>query len=168
MKQVLYTLRENRPVTGDVWRMVLLGDTSAITAPGQFLNLALPGFTLRRPISVCHWDQETVTLLYKVVGRGTEAMRALEAGDKVDALTGLGNGFDTAKSGQRPLLVGGGGIRRPGGQGVYRHRGRHRRGEGLCHPGDAPPFLHLPVRLRPPAYAAGGGRGGAERRPAEL
>lgn len=77
MKQVLYTLRENRPVTGDVWRMVLLGDTSAITAPGQFLNLALPGFTLRRPISVCHWDQETVTLLYKVVGRGTEAMRAL-------------------------------------------------------------------------------------------
>lgn len=67
MKQVLYTLRENRPVTGDVWRMVLLGDTSAITAPGQFLNLALPGFTLRRPISVCHWDQETVTLLYKVL-----------------------------------------------------------------------------------------------------
>ena len=108
MKQVWYTVRENVPVTGEVWRMVLAGDTGAITAPGQFLNLAVPGFTLRRPISVCDWDGESVTLLYKVVGRGTEAMRALEAGDKVNALTGLGNGFDTAKSGQRPLLVGGG------------------------------------------------------------
>ena len=91
MKQVWYTVRENVPVTGEVWRMVLAGDTGAITAPGQFLNLAVPGFTLRRPISVCDWDGESVTLLYKVVGRGTQAMTAQKAGDRVDALAGLGN-----------------------------------------------------------------------------
>ena len=108
MKQVWYTVRENVPVTAEVWRMVLAGDTGAITAPGQFLNLAVPGFTLRRPISVCDWDGESVTLLYKVVGRGTQAMTAQKAGDRVDALAGLGNGFDTARSGRRPLLVGGG------------------------------------------------------------
>lgn len=108
MDQVLYTIRENVPVTAEVWRMVLAGDTGAITAPGQFLNLRVPGFTLRRPISVCDWNEGTVTLLYKVLGHGTEAMAAMKAGDKVDALTGLGNGFDTGKSGQRPLLVGGG------------------------------------------------------------
>ena len=108
MKQVWYTVQENVPVTGEVWRMVLAGDTGAITAPGQFLNLAVPGFTLRRPISVCDWDGESVTLLYKVVGRGTQAMTAQKAGDRVDALAGLGNGFDTARSGRRPLLVGGG------------------------------------------------------------
>lgn len=108
MNQVLYTIRENVPVTAEVWRMVLAGDTGAITAPGQFLNLRVPGFTLRRPISVCDWDGGSVTLLYKVLGHGTEAMAAMQAGDKVDALTGLGNGFDTGKSGQRPLLIGGG------------------------------------------------------------
>ncbi len=108
MKQVVYTVVSNQPIARDVYKMVLAGDTSAITAPGQFINLQLDGFYLRRPISVCDYDADTVTLLYKVVGGGTEAMSELASGDKVDALTGLGNGFNTAKSGDKPLLIGGG------------------------------------------------------------
>lgn len=108
MKQVFYTIRENVPVTADVWRMVLDGDTGAITAPGQFLNLLVPGFPLRRPISVCDWEEGSVTLLYKVVGGGTEAMTRMQPGEQIDTLSGLGNGFTTAESGRRPLLVGGG------------------------------------------------------------
>ena len=108
MRQTVLTLRENLPLTGDVYRMVLAGDTGEIKRPGQFLNLRLPGFTLRRPISVCDWREGEVTLLYKVVGEGTKAMTALAPGAEIDTLMGLGNGFDTAKSGERPLLVGGG------------------------------------------------------------
>ena len=84
MKQVLYTLRENRPVTGDVWRMVLLGDTSAITAPGQFVNVRIDGLYLRRPISVCDWDGDGLTLIYKVVGRGTAALARMAPGGELD------------------------------------------------------------------------------------
>ncbi len=98
----------NEPIARDVYKMVLAGDTSAITAPGQFINIQLDGFYLRRPISVCDYDADSVTLLYKVVGGGTEAMSEMKSGDKVDALTGLGNGFNTAKSGDKPLLIGGG------------------------------------------------------------
>ena len=108
LKQVVYTIVSNEPVARDVYKMVLAGDTSAITAPGQFINLQLDGFYLRRPISVCDYDADTVTLLYKVVGVGTEAMNGMKSDDKVDALTGLGNGFNTAKSGDAPLLIGGG------------------------------------------------------------
>lgn len=108
MKQVVYTIVSNEPIARDVYKMVLAGDTSAITAPGQFINLQLDGFYLRRPISVCDYDDDSVTLLYKVVGGGTEAMSEMKSGDKVDALTGLGNGFNTAKSGDKPLLIGGG------------------------------------------------------------
>ncbi len=108
MKQVLYTVRSNKPIARDVYEMVLVGDTAAITASGQFINILVDGFYLRRPISVCDVDDETVTLIYKVVGGGTEAMSRLVAGDTVDALTGLGNGFNTAKSGDKPLLIGGG------------------------------------------------------------
>ncbi len=108
MKQVIYTVRSNRNIARDVYEMVLVGDTSAITASGQFINILVDGFYLRRPISVCDVDGTTVTLVYKVVGGGTEAMSRMIVGDKVDALTGLGNGFDTAKSGDKPLLIGGG------------------------------------------------------------
>ncbi len=108
MKQVLYTVRSNKPIARDVYEMVLEGDTSAITAAGQFINVLVDGFYLRRPISVCDVDGAAVTLVYKVVGGGTEAMSRMGAGDKVDALTGLGNGFDTSKSGDKPLLIGGG------------------------------------------------------------
>ena len=108
MEQIVFTIRENVPLTVDVYRMVLDGDTGAITAPGQFVNVQVPGFTLRRPISVCDWAEGTLTLVYKVVGAGTAALEELVPGDRLDILTGLGNGFDTAKSGQKPLLIGGG------------------------------------------------------------
>ena len=108
MKPTILTVRENSPLTRDVCRMVLTGDTGEIKRPGQFLNLLIPGFTLRRPISVCDWREGEATLLYKVVGEGTKAMTAIAPGAGIDTLMGLGNGFDTAKSGERPLLVGGG------------------------------------------------------------
>ena len=103
-----FTLESNQPLTALVWRMVLRGDTAAITRPGQFVQVQLPGFYLRRPISVCDWDAERLTLVYKVVGQGTYAMTTYAPGMTLDLLTGLGNGFDTAACGDRPLLVGGG------------------------------------------------------------
>ena len=108
MTQGIYTVRENTRLTDWVWRMVLEGDTSALTKPGQFVNLKLDGFFLRRPISVCDYDAKTVTILYKTVGKGTEAMTRLEENAKVDMLCGLGNGFSTELSGDAPLLIGGG------------------------------------------------------------
>lgn len=108
MKQSIFEITENRPLTKNVFLMRLSGDTSDITAPGQFVNLKLDGFFLRRPISVCDSEEGLLTLIYKVVGRGTEYMSKLQAGEKIDVLTGLGNGYDTAVSGDFPLLVGGG------------------------------------------------------------
>ena len=108
MKQVIFEILSNEALTRDVYRMVLSGDTSAITAPGQFVEIALPGKFLRRPISVCDWAENSLTLIYKVVGHGTEQMAALPAGTRLDVLTGLGNGYDTALSGENPVLVGGG------------------------------------------------------------
>ncbi|MBR2927803.1 MAG: dihydroorotate dehydrogenase electron transfer subunit [Oscillospiraceae bacterium] len=108
MQQGIFTIVSNRPVSGATYEMVLQGDTSAITAPGQFINIKLDGFYLRRPISVCDRNDSTVTILYKALGKGTEAMTAFAPGKELDILTGLGNGFDVSKSGEKPLLVGGG------------------------------------------------------------
>lgn len=108
MKKSLFTIRENTALTADVYRMILEGDTSAITAPGQFVNIALAGFYLRRPISVCDWDTETLTILYKVVGRGTKHMAGLPIGETLDLLTGLGNGYRLETCGTAPVLIGGG------------------------------------------------------------
>lgn len=108
MKQGFYRVAENVPLTPQVYKMILEGDTAACTNPGQFVNIKLDGFYLRRPISVCDWDDSTITLLYKVVGHGTEAMEQYEPGQMLDVLTGLGNGYNTEKSGQTPLLLGGG------------------------------------------------------------
>ncbi len=108
MKQTLYTVCSNEPLARQVFRMRLSGDTSAITAPGQFVDLALPGFFLRRPISICDYDADGLTIIYKVVGKGTAALSRLAPGAELDALSGLGNGFDTQKSGESPLLIGGG------------------------------------------------------------
>ena len=108
MKQVIFEIRSNDALTREVYRMVLTGDTSAITAPGQFVEIALPGKFLRRPISVCDWTENTLTLIYKVVGQGTEQMASLPALTKLDILTGLGNGYDLTRSGDNPVLVGGG------------------------------------------------------------
>lgn len=108
MKQTFYTILSNEKIAKDVYKMVLEGDTSAITAPGQFVNIKLEGLYLRRPISVCDYDKDTLTLIYKVVGEGTRRMAEMEAGVLLDTLTGLGNGYDTKKSGDAPLLIGGG------------------------------------------------------------
>ena len=108
MKQVLLTVKENIPLTENVYKMTLCGDCSDITASGQFVNIKLDGLFLRRPISVCDKDGDTLTIIYKVVGKGTEAMKELENGAVLDVLTGLGNGYDLAPAGAHPLLVGGG------------------------------------------------------------
>ena len=108
MKQSIFTILSNTPLTASVYKMVLSGDTSAITAPGQFVNIQISGLFLRRPISVCDYDGSTLTIIYKVVGKGTEAMRAMAPGEKLDILTGLGNGYDLSLTGDRPVLLGGG------------------------------------------------------------
>ena len=107
-KKDIYTVISNTPLTKDVYRMVLEGDTEWITRPGQFVNIELEGLYLRRPISISDWDERTITIIYKVVGRGTEQMSKMAQGIKLDLLTGLGNGFDTSIESERPLLVGGG------------------------------------------------------------
>lgn len=107
MKQSLFEIIENVPLTENVMRMKLRGDTSANTAPGQFINIKLDGLYLRRPISVCDCEDGIYTIIYKVVGKGTEQMREMQEG-MLDVLTGLGNGYDTSVSGEHPLLLGGG------------------------------------------------------------
>ena len=108
MKQTIFEIKSNELIARSVYKMVLLGDTSDITASGQFVNIQLDGFFLRRPISVCDSEEGVLTLVYKVVGKGTEVMSGMKSGDKLDILTGLGNGYDTSLSGDKPLLVGGG------------------------------------------------------------
>ena len=108
MKQQILTITSNKPLTKSVYEMKLSGDMTAFTRPGQFCNIKLDGFYLRRPISVCDITGNVLTLLYKVVGHGTEAMSKMVAGQELDVLTGLGNGYDTTKSGENPVLLGGG------------------------------------------------------------
>jgi len=108
MKQSIFEIVSNTALTDCVYKMVLRGDTSAITAAGQFVNIQLDGMFLRRPISVCDYDDSTLTMIYKVVGKGTEAMSAMVPGTKLDILTGLGNGYDLTLSGENPVLIGGG------------------------------------------------------------
>ncbi|MGN0487493.1 MAG: dihydroorotate dehydrogenase electron transfer subunit [Acutalibacteraceae bacterium] len=108
MKQCLLTVEKNEKLCENVFRMVLTGDTSALKAPGQFINLSVEDCYLRRPISVYDWDERSVTIIYKVVGRGTEKMSAWQVSKQTDALMGLGNGFDVSRSGESPLLIGGG------------------------------------------------------------
>jgi len=108
MREEFFTILENAPLAEGIYRLRLRGDTSAFTAPGQFADLKLEGFFLRRPISVCDWEEDALTLIYKVLGRGTEAMTRYAPGRELSLLTGLGNGFDPARGGDTPLLVGGG------------------------------------------------------------
>ena len=108
MKQSIFTIRENIPLTKDVMKMVLLGDTTAITTSGQFVNIALEGKFLRRPISVCDYDERSLTIIYKVVGKGTAQMKNMTPGETLDILSGLGNGYDLSCSGDAPVLLGGG------------------------------------------------------------
>ena len=109
MIQTILTVRSNEALTESVYNMVLEGPLQgSFTAPGQFVDLKLPGRYLRRPISVCDRTEDSLTLIYKIVGHGTEDMAAMEAGMELDVLCGLGNGFDPTLAGERPLLIGGG------------------------------------------------------------
>ena len=108
-KQGIYKIITNVPLTKSVYKMVLEGDTSNITAPGQFINIELTGKFLRRPISICDWNETTITIIYKVVGEGTRQMAGMKEGEELDILVGLGNGFNTnIEKMKHPLLVGGG------------------------------------------------------------
>ena len=108
MKEVNFRIISQTCIARDVYRMVLAGDTTAVTAAGQFVNIRLDGLYLRRPISVCDREPDKLTIIYKVVGKGTAQMAALPDGTGLSVLTGLGNGYDLRKSGDRPLLIGGG------------------------------------------------------------
>lgn len=108
MKKSLFTLEHTRQLTEDTYELVLSGDTSAITAPGQFVNIELPGKFLRRPISICNWSDGALMLLVKVVGAGTKELVRSVPGTELDVLSGLGNGFDMRLAGEHPVLAGGG------------------------------------------------------------
>ena len=108
MKSVIFEIKENRKIAKNTYECKLSGDVSDITAPGQFVNIKLDGFYLRRPISVCDAENDTLTLIYKAVGEGTEKMAGTEPGEKWDILSGLGNGYNLAPSGDFPVLLGGG------------------------------------------------------------
>lgn len=108
MKQTIFTIKTNEKIAKDVMKMVLVGDTTDITASGQFVNIKIDGLFLRRPISVCDYDENSLTLIYKIVGEGTQVMSEYAPGKELDILTGLGNGYDLTLSGETPLLIGGG------------------------------------------------------------
>ena len=108
MKQITAAVLENTPLTERVSRLRFRADARAIECPGQFVSLSLPGFFLRRPFSVCDWDESSFSIVYEAVGKGTEQMRGLKEGAALDVLCGLGNGFDLSRAGERPLLIGGG------------------------------------------------------------
>ena len=110
MTQGIYKILSNRQLAKDTWEMVLLGDSSALTRPGQFINIALEGLYLRRPISVCCYEEGSITIIYKVVGKGTKKMAAMTEGDELDVLVGLGNGFDVEQARGRKVAVIGGGV----------------------------------------------------------
>lgn len=107
MKQGNFAIIDNIALTDNVYKMTLQGDTSAIIAPGQFVNMKLDGLFLRRPISVCNVEGDILTIIYKAVGKGTAQMAQMKAGT-LDVLTGLGNGYDLSLSGDHPVLLGGG------------------------------------------------------------
>ena len=108
MRESIFKIIDNTPLTKTVYKMKLQGDVSDITSSGQFVNIKLDGLYLRRPISVCDCEGDMLTLIYKVVGKGTEQMAEMTAGEELNILTGLGNGYDVSLSGDKPLLLGGG------------------------------------------------------------
>lgn len=108
MQDTIFTIIENKIIAKDVYKMLLRGNTSAVGNAGEFVNIQLDGFYLRRPISVCDVEGDVLTLIYKVVGKGTEAMSKMPEGTDLQVMTGLGNGYDLSLSGDSPLLVGGG------------------------------------------------------------
>lgn len=108
MKNVIYTITSNEQLTENVFKMVLSGDTSAVTASGQFINIKIDSLYLRRPISIFDCNENELSIIYKIVGSGTEIMSNMSVGAKLDCLVGLGNGFDISKAGESPVVIGGG------------------------------------------------------------
>ena len=108
MKQNVYTILSNICVARDTYEMILEGDTSQISAPGQFINIRVEGFFLRRPISICDWNEEQITIIYKTVGQGTKELSQMKPGRELDILCPLGNGYDVGKIKETPVLAGGG------------------------------------------------------------
>lgn len=108
MKQSIFEIISNESIACKTYKMILSGDTSQVTKPGQFVNIKIEGFSLRRPISICDCKNGKLTLIYKTVGAGTEKMSRMKQGESLDLLTGLGNGYSTQKGGNEPLLIGGG------------------------------------------------------------
>ena len=109
MKQIICTIKDNTNIAAGIWKMVLEGDGTAVTAPGQFIDIKLDGRFLRRPISVHDADESSITILYKVLGKGTEEMTEFEPGKQLDVLAGCGNGFWMPEGKElKPLLIGGG------------------------------------------------------------
>lgn len=108
MRTEIFTIKSNSEIAKGVYEMTLEGDTSLISRPGQFVNIKLDGFYLRRPISVCDYEDDTLTIIYKVVGKGTEYMSGLKSGAKLDILLALGNGYDISADCEKPLVIGGG------------------------------------------------------------
>ena len=108
MEQTMLRIEENRPLTRDILKIRLTGDVSGVERPGQFVNIKLEGLFLRRPISVFDREEDAITLIYRTVGEGTRRLSRMKAGETLDVLTGLGNGYDLTRAGDRPLLLGGG------------------------------------------------------------
>ena len=107
MEKTVFKIISNKPLTKCIYEMCLEGNTAAIQNAGQFVNIALDGFYLRRPISVCDFSENFLKIIYKIVGKGTELMAKMQSGEQLEMLTGLGNGFSVNNC-QKPLLVGGG------------------------------------------------------------
>ena len=105
MRKSLYTITENAPVAAGTYRLVLCGDGAV---DGEFVHIAVPGFYLRRPLSICDLEEGRMTIVYKVVGEGTRALSAMVPGETLEVLTGLGKGFDPQACRKEALLVGGG------------------------------------------------------------
>lgn len=108
MERIFPKVTGNAKIAENTYEMRLSGDFSSITAPGQFVNFAVEGCYLRRPISVCDVENGILTVVYKTVGKGTEIMSRIRPGETMDVLSGLGNGYDVGAGGERPLLIGGG------------------------------------------------------------
>lgn len=107
MEQVIFEIKNNKPLNAQIMEMTLLGDNQGVKA-GQFINIKIDGFYLRRPISVCEIISGGLKIIYKIVGKGTEVLSRMKTGEKLDVLIGLGNGYDLSLSGDKPLLIGGG------------------------------------------------------------
>ena len=107
MKQVIFEIKNNKPLNAQIMEMTLAGDNQGVKA-GQFINIKIDGFYLRRPISVCEIVDGGLKIIYKIVGKGTEVLSRMKTGEKLDVLIGLGNGYDLTLSGDKPLLIGGG------------------------------------------------------------